>query len=219
MDLHPSSDQSCRIENKFNLSVVQRPMTNRQRAEIQLEALLNEPEVSLPALTQRTSNRSSNDHISLNEASKLLNTQPFLLERIVTAIYASTKTELSMTEVHKLTRVLNSTMDVRAFLFFIILDDDNDRYITSSGLSQFYEKYLKVLETFDNDRLQEVIQMLLHKFHLDQVRKVVENKNKFCGFRNHVSILKNSFLLCLKIQHYSSLFHNLQFIRHGLLNQ
>jgi hypothetical protein len=152
-----------------------RTMTNLQRAEIQLQGILNDPDGSLPASTRRVSDHLSDDNISIEEVSKLLNTQPFIIERLVNALYSSSKDEdikvLNKFQVHKLTRVLNSTMDVRALLFFMVLDKNHDYFITNTGLSQFYEQYLKDLKTFDKDRSQEVIQVLLQKFHLDQVRK------------------------------------------------
>lgn len=109
--------------------------------------------------------------MSIEEASKLLNTQPFILERLIHAIYHSNKREINKNEIQKLTRVLNGTIDVRALLFFMMLDEDNDQYVSDNELSGFYEKYLKGLKTFDNNRLTEVIPVLLNKFHLDQVRK------------------------------------------------
>jgi len=198
---------------------MQRTITNRQRAEIQLEGILNDPEVSLPTFTSRTSDCLSDDKMSIEVASKLLNTQPFILERLVNAIYNSNTNELDKIEVKKLTRVLNGTMDVRALLFFMMLDEDSDGYIANNEVTEFYEKYLKNLKTFDNNRLQEVIQALLCKFHLDQVKKNLELnlKKKFLLYRNHKLILKNFFQLFQKIQHYSNHYHNLLFIQHGLL--
>jgi len=146
-------------------------MTNRQRAEIQLEGILNDPEVSLPIFTRRASDQFADQKMSIEEASNLLNTQPFILERLINAIYHSNKKELDKIDIQKLTRVLNGTMDVRILLFFMMLDANGDGYITDAELSEFYEKYLKGLKKFDNNLLQEVITVLLNKFHLDQVRK------------------------------------------------
>ena len=151
-------------------------MTHRQIAEIQLHGLLNEPEESLPAFTCGTSDHLGDDTLSIEQVSKLLNTQPFVIERLVHALYSSSDDDedikiLSKGEVQKLTRVLNSTMDVRALLFFMMLDENDDHYhyVTKNGLAQFYELYFEGLKTFDSHRLQEVIQVLLQKFHLDQV--------------------------------------------------
>jgi len=198
-----------------------RKISNRERAEIQLESILNEPEVSLPTFTRRTSDQLSDRKMSIEEVSKLLNTQPFILERLVNAIYKTNTKELNKNQIQKLTRVLNGTMDVRSLLFFMMLDEANDGYITTNDLSQFYEKYLKGLKTFDNNRLQDVIQVLLQKFHLDQVRKfkIKFKKKNLIFYRNHELILKNFFQLFQKIQHYLNHYHNLLFIQHGLLNQ
>ena len=196
-------------------------MTNRQRAEIQLEGILNDPEASLPAFARRASDQFTNDKISIEEAAKILNTQPFLLGRLVNSIYNSDKKELNGVEVQKLTRVLNGTMDVRALLFFMLLDENNDHYISNTELTQFYETYLKDLKSFDDEHLQEVIQALLHKFHLDEVKiiKFYAQRNfNFFFFRNHELILKNSSLLFPKIRLYLNHYPNLLFIRHGLLN-
>lgn len=154
---------------------MQRTMTHRQRAEIQLQSLLNEPEESLPTFARRASDHLGNEKLSIEVVSKLLNTQPFIIERLVYALYSSTDNDeeiktLSNLQVQKLTRILNSTMDVRALLFFMMLDENNDRYITNNGFKFFYEKHFEDLKTFDKNRLQEVLQVLLQKFHLDQVR-------------------------------------------------
>jgi hypothetical protein len=154
---------------------MQRTMTHRQRAEIQLQSLLNEPEESLPTFARRASDHLGSEKLSIEVVSKLLNTQPFIIERLVYALYSSTDNDeeiktLSNLQVQKLTRILNSTMDVRALLFFMMLDENNDRYITNHELKFFYEKHFEDLKTFDKNRLQEVLQVLLQKFHLDQVR-------------------------------------------------
>jgi len=156
-------------------------MQHRQRADIQLQGLLNEPEESLPTFARRTSDHLGSENLALEEVSKLLNTQPFIIERLVNALYSSTDDNediktLSKVEVQKLTRILNSTMDVRALVFFMILDENSDGYVTNNELGCFYEKYLQHLKTFDENRLQEVIQVILRKFHLDQVsEKILTN--------------------------------------------
>jgi hypothetical protein len=162
----------------FN-SLISRPITHRQRAEIQLESLLNEPEEALPTFARRDSDKLGQAKLSIEDVSKLLNTQLFIVERLVQAIYSSpTRTDedfkaLNRAEIQKLTRILNSTIVVRALLFFLILDEHGDQYITTEGVIQFYEKYLTELKTFDKNRLQEVISVLLQKFHLDQVGKLI----------------------------------------------
>ena len=152
-------------------------MTNRQRAEIQLDVLVNEPEESLPTFVRRASSQMGDEEIPLQEVAKLLNTQPFVIERLVHALHASsgspqdTLKALNKTEIRTLTRILNSTIDVRALLFFMMLDENGNDFITRQGFIDFYEKYLTELKTFDDERLQEVIKVLLQKFHLDQVSR------------------------------------------------
>lgn len=162
----------------FIFSLTQRNITNRQRAEIQLQGILNDPAVSLPPFARRTSDHLSTEKISLEETSKLLSTQPFIVKRLVTALYQSEKQELDKSEVHNLTRALTGTLDVRALLFFIILDSHSDKYITAEGLAQFYQEYFKGIKSFDKNRVTEVIPVLLSKFHLDEVEKYfLENDN------------------------------------------
>ena len=149
-------------------------LTNRQRAEIQLEALLTDPEISLPVYIRRITENLPDDLLSIEQVSKLLNTQPFIIERLVHALSSPSEPRvpvktLQKIEVQKLTRVLNGTVDVRALLFFKMLDAKHDEIITRNGLRQFYEQYLKALKTFDSERLEEFIQVLSTKFHLDEV--------------------------------------------------
>ena len=163
----------------FHWSLVLRSPSHRQRAEIQLEGLLNEPEEFLPTFARRASSNIAQEEISVEDASKLLNTQPFIIERLIQALYSmSTETDVDITkldrgEIQRLTRILNSTFDVRALLFFMILDENGDHHVTREELAQFYEKYLTHLKTFDNERMQEVIPVLLQKFRLHQVRDPV----------------------------------------------
>ncbi|UJR36832.1 hypothetical protein I4U23_029545 [Adineta vaga] len=160
---------------RFFSNKMQRTITNRQKAEIQLESILNDPEASLPAFARRTSNN-FDDEISIEDASKLLNTQPFIIKRLVNSLKFSKNNKdidvLDKSQIQKLTRVLNSTMDVRALLFFMMLDESGDGYVTDTELSQFYEEYFKGLKTFDNERLQEVDQVLREKFHLHDKSRI-----------------------------------------------
>ncbi|CAF1211376.1 unnamed protein product [Adineta ricciae] len=166
--------QSASGSRLFN-SLVPRTMTHRQKAEIQLESILNDPEAALPAFARRASDN-FDDEISVENASKLLNTQPFIIKRIVNALKFSKDDEdikvLDKAQVQKLTRVLNGTLDVRAFLFFMMLDENSDGFISDNELSQFYEEYLRNLKTFDNNRSQEVSQVLLQKFHLHDKSRI-----------------------------------------------
>ncbi|CAF1075995.1 unnamed protein product [Rotaria sordida] len=161
----------------FLHNLIQRTTAHRQKADIQLQSLLNEPEESLPTFIRRASDHLGSEQLSIEQVSKLLHTQPFIIERLVRILYSSIDndkdiTTLSKSEVQKLTRILTSTIDVRALIFFMILAEKGNDYVTNNGLRQFYEKYLKHLKTFDENRLQEVIQVLLHKFHLDQKSQI-----------------------------------------------
>lgn len=141
-------------------------MTDRQRAEIQLEAIINDPMTS----NRHVIDAMEQENISISDAAKMLNTQTFILERVVRAVYKSDKKELSRSEVERLTRALNGTLDIRTLLFFIMLDESDDRYVTSAEVAEFYQTYLKGIKSFDMERSEEVVNALLHKFHLDEVR-------------------------------------------------
>lgn len=152
----------------------QTTMTNRQRAEIQLKSLLNEPEESLPAFVRHESSKLPNKNISIEELSKQWKIQPLIIERLVDILYPSKRTanrtiSLSKLEIQRLLRILNSTIEVRAFLFFMILSEDEDVYVTEAGLTTFYRAYFKALKTLNENRIQEIIRALVQKFHLDQV--------------------------------------------------
>lgn len=224
--LHSGSAASLGFLN----SLKPRSISHRQRAEIQLEGLLNEPEESLPAFARRASLHLEDQEWSIDEVSKLLNTQPFIIERLVRALYSPSRRPsgesveeervktLNKSQLQKLTRVLNSTMDVRALLFFMMLDEADDRYITREEIVRFYEKYLTHLKTFDNERLQEVISALLKKFHFDQVSRSPTIRSMFystVSFRNFGSTLKNSTTLFRKMPLSSKFSLNLPFIRTG----
>ena len=141
------------------------PISSLQRAEIQLRSLLNDPHISLPACMRHVRVHHSDHPVSVEQASKRLNAQPFIVERLANALFPTSteekKTSLSALEVQKLTRVLNSTMDVRSLLFFMMLDENHDRYVTRQELSRFYEQYLSDLKTFDGHRQQAFIDVLL----------------------------------------------------------
>jgi hypothetical protein len=154
----------------------QRTISHRERAEIQLHKILKKPEKSRHTANGDTRISVDREGISVREASIRLNTQPFIIRRLVKALYTMT-TEidedtkmLDPGEIQRLTRVLNGPFDVRALLFFMILDEDSDHYVTKKELTHFFTKYLKTVSTFDTNRLQEVIPVLLQKFNFDRVR-------------------------------------------------
>lgn len=139
-----------------------------------MQSLLNESEESLPAFVRRAAENIRKENLTIEEVSKLLNTPIFIIERLIRVLYSSTRTTndrqtVSKLEAQRLTHALNSTIEVRALIFFMMLDEAGDDYVTSNGLIEFYETYFKDYKAFDRNRLQEVIQLLRQKFHLDQV--------------------------------------------------
>ncbi|CAF5171132.1 unnamed protein product [Rotaria sp. Silwood1] len=88
------------------------------------------------------------EQLSLKEISKLLNTQPYITEHLVHIFYSSTDADkqiktISRHQAQKSTRILNSTLNVRALVLFMMLDEYRTDYVTNYGLKQFYEKYFK----------------------------------------------------------------------------
>lgn len=155
-------------------SYLSQTLTNRQQAEIQLNSLLNEPEKSLPAFVLCESNKFSSKKISIEELSKQWKAHPLIIERLVRVFYPSKITAndtitFSKLEVERLIRILNATIEVRAFIFFLILSEDENAYVTEAGLTAFYRAYFKALKTLDENRIQDSIKMLIQKFQLDHV--------------------------------------------------
>lgn len=150
-------------------------MTRRQIAEIQLEALLNEPELSSPAVPIRgMGDIMKNDkRLTIEKVSEMLSTQPCIIERLLQTLKISAEggnsPTLSNRDVRKVTRVLNSTIDVRTLLLFNILGDNDPSYVTKEKLTQFFQQYLNKISTFTQGQLPEVLGVLLHKFHLNTV--------------------------------------------------
>lgn len=156
--------------------MIQTPLSYRQQAEIQLNILLDESNQTLAAFVPTGSQFKKDDKISIEEVSKLLNTQPFIIERLFAALFPESKgsdsnvTLFKRSEIIKITRILNSTTDVKALLFFMIIDEDGDRFVTNQEFRAFYERYLSDVQAFDNDRRQAVINALFQKFDLHEVK-------------------------------------------------
>ncbi|CAF4737076.1 unnamed protein product [Rotaria socialis] len=166
-----------KIDRSARSNLTSPTMSNRKRAEMQLQSLLNESEKSLPAFVRRAGDNLGSEQLSVERISKLLKTQEFLIRRLACIFYSSTKNvqdvkTLTKLQAQKLTCILNGTMEVRALVFFMILDETGDEYVTRAGMTDFYEEYFKGLKILDGDRIQEVIQVLLQKFHLDQKDKI-----------------------------------------------
>jgi hypothetical protein len=185
-------------------------INSRQRAEIQLRSLLNDPHVSLPACMRHIRDHHSDNPVSIEQAAKLLNAQPFLIERLANALFSTVADEkrtcLSALEAQKLTRVLNGTVDVRSLLLFMMLDENHDGYVTRQELSQFYEQYLKGLKTFDSHRQQAFIDVLSQKFQLNQPvsidRVFGQRRTGEFSSRMHASISSSSIPWCATIRYY-----------------
>lgn len=139
-----------------------------------METLLKERESFLPYfIRQATESLASDRELSIEEISKTLNTQTFIIERLICVLNFSSTNEnlppLNRNIIQKLTRVLTSTIDVRCLLFFKMLDENRDEYVSRRELSSFYKKYLNNIESFDKNRIRRFIEILLKKFHLDIV--------------------------------------------------
>jgi len=147
-------------------SVANTSMSRREVAEIQFYGILNDPEESLPIYS-----RSANV-MSVNEIAKQLNTPPFIIERLLNVINSlsngNNSSLMSERNVINLTRVLNSTLEVRILLFFMMLDENSDNRLIKNEMSQWFQLYLKSIKV-DSDILQEAVQTLVEKFFSDEV--------------------------------------------------
>ena len=135
---------------------------------------MKEGESFLPFhIRQITDGLTFENELTTEEISKLLNTQTFIVERIIRVLNLSPTKEnlspLSRNIAQKLTRVLTSTIEVRSLVFFKILDDNNDQYVGKYELSRFYENYLNMLQSLDKSLIPLILQMLFKRFHLDIV--------------------------------------------------
>lgn len=149
-------------------------MTHRRATEIQLETILREKESFLPYfIRQATESLSPDEVLSVEEVSKMLNTQTFIVERLICVLNGSSPTEgvppLNRNVIQKLTRALTSTIDVRCLVFFKMLDKDRDQHVGREEVSSFYETYLNNMESFNKSTIPHVICVILKKFHLDTV--------------------------------------------------
>jgi len=147
-------------------SVANTSMSRREVAEIQFYGILNDPEKSLPIYS-----RSANV-MSVNEIAKQLNTPPFIIERLLNVINSlsngNNSSLMSERNVINLTRVLNSTLEVRILLFFMMLDENSDNLLIKNEMSQWFQLYLQSIKV-DSDILQEAVQTLVKKFFSDEV--------------------------------------------------
>ncbi|CAF1434112.1 unnamed protein product [Adineta steineri] len=145
--------------------------SRRELIQVQLEALLNNPEQS--------SSSSSYIHeaniISLENLSKKLNTPHFIVERILNILGFLSLNEdvlsISQYNVIRLTQILNSTTDVRILLFFMILDINNDNHISKIEMNDFFKLYFQNL-SFNTHNLEEAIETFLKRFHFDTQNEI-----------------------------------------------
>lgn len=149
-------------------------VTHRRATEIQLDTLLKEKESFLPYfIRQATDSLSPDEVLSVEEISKMLNTQNFIIERLICVLSGATCNDslppLNRNVIQKLTRVLTSTIDVRCLLFFKMLDKDRDQHVGREEVSSFYETYLNNMESFNKSIIPHVICVIIKKFHLDTV--------------------------------------------------
>ncbi|CAF3252236.1 unnamed protein product [Rotaria socialis] len=139
--------------NRFLDNLNQLQTTPRQRADIQLKSYLDEPEELFPRLKNPNSTRSVREKLSIAQVSKLLKTQEFLIRRLARILYPTAENlqdieTLTKIEAQKLTRILNGTIEVRALVFFMILDEAGDDYVIRTGMAEFYVQYFKGLANY-----------------------------------------------------------------------
>lgn len=149
-------------------------VSHRRATEIQLETLLKEHERCLPYFIRQATESLSLDKVfTVEEISKMLNTQTFIIERLVCVLSQSSTNEnlppINRNVIQKLTRALTSTIDVRCLVFFKMLDTDCDQYVGREEVSYFYERYLNSMESFSKTLIPHVICVILKKFRLDKV--------------------------------------------------
>lgn len=137
-------------------------------AQIQLNAILNDRIESLPMLFHNIRTMSSED------ISRQFYIQPFILQRLLRIIHTFSNhhdksTDLNENNIICLIRILNSTLDVKVLILFMMINETNDKYVAKDKLKQFMEIYLENI-SFDNDRISNTIQAFLKKFHCEMVR-------------------------------------------------
>lgn len=191
-------------------------MSKRESAEVQLQALLNDKEESLPVFVRRAS------AMSLEQLAKQLNTPPFILERLLKVINqgsgSNDESTVNQNSLIKLTRTLNSTLEVRALLFFKVLDEDDDNCVTKEEMEEFLKVYFKSMK-FETGYLQDAVQVLLNNFHFETVSLYIYYIHIYCKLSFHrkiKSILKNFIPSSSKIQLYLHHSLDLRFIQLGL---
>ena len=163
-----------RNSSLFSYSIVPESISHRQATEIQLKTLLNEHICFLPCFSrQATESLPSDKELTIEEISKTLGTQPFIIERIIDVLILSsndkTAPTLDRNIIQKLTRVFTSTLDVRCLVFFRVLDENRNQYVEREEISAFYTRYLNTIQSFNKSLIPRFIRIILKRYHLDTV--------------------------------------------------
>ena len=142
--------------------------------EIQLKRLLDEHTGSLPYfLRQAVENLPSDKEITIDKISKTLDTQAFIIERIIHVLNLISTDEnlptLNRNIIQKMTCAFTSTLDVRCLVFFKILDENCNQYVEREELSSFYTRFLNSVQSFDKNLIPQLIDIILKRYHLDTV--------------------------------------------------
>ncbi|CAF4128750.1 unnamed protein product [Rotaria socialis] len=153
-------------------------MARCQIAEIQLEAILNEPKSirSLPIRGLKDVIK-KNKRYTIEQVSKMLNTLSGMTKRLLAALGMPSENDdaptLSTRDVQNITRVLNSTTDVRVLLLFKMVSGVDNVYVDQEGLTQLFEHYPRNVGTFAQDQYPEFFRVLLRKFQLNERSRIV----------------------------------------------
>ncbi|CAF4024249.1 unnamed protein product [Rotaria magnacalcarata] len=158
-------------------SVLSEPNNKLLAAEITLQELLNEPYKFVPShIRKYTDHLPQEKPMSTEEIAQILNTQPFIVSRLIRALSLAPVNEdgprLNISVVQKLIRVFNSTIDVRCLLLFKMLDANNDQYVSRSELSSFYTSCLETIKYVETSRVPSVMEILLKRYHLNVKRRI-----------------------------------------------
>lgn len=155
-------------------SSIQKKLSRRNRVEASLLNLLNQSKEGWSIDLRRYIESLNGEEFPLAEVSKFFKCQLFILEQLVNILYSSTENnqtieKLNRTQIGNLICVLNSTIEVRALVFFKMLRGRNENCITKESLAEFYCKYYEGLKIFKETDIKHIIEPVIKKFHLDEV--------------------------------------------------
>ncbi|CAF4234336.1 unnamed protein product [Rotaria socialis] len=107
----------------------------------------------------------------------MLNTLSGMTKRLLAALGMPSENDdaptLSTRDVQNITRVLNSTTDVRVLLLFKMVSGVDNVYVDQEGLTQLFEHYPRNVGTFAQDQYPEFFRVLLRKFQLNVRSRIV----------------------------------------------